>query len=72
MSNAPSNAVKLVSPDIERCYPRTTDAEYESQISFNHGAVNRVPGFRRERADFICAELIRVNFYSNFSVRGLL
>jgi len=45
-----------VSPDIERCYPRTTGAEYESQISFNHGAVNRMPGFRRERADFMCAE----------------
>jgi hypothetical protein len=45
-----------VRSDIERRHPGTIDAKYDSQISLDHGAVNRVSGFRRERADFMRAE----------------
>ena len=43
-------------PNIERRYPRAIDAEYDPQISVNHGTVNRVFGFCRERVDFVRPE----------------
>lgn len=51
-----SSAVEFVRSDIERRHPGTIDAKYDSQIGFNYRAVNRVRGFRRERADLMRAE----------------
>lgn len=48
-----STAVDLVRSDIGRGYPRTVEAKYDPQICFDHGALNCMPGFRRDLMDLM-------------------
>jgi hypothetical protein len=41
-----SSAIKLVDTYIQRGDPSSVDAKYYPQISFDYGAVNRMPRFR--------------------------